>query len=566
MNEQQELIGGVPGAAEATVSEQPKFDIDGDLSIPDVKDGDYQNDENDDDDDMEENEGEETIRKKQSVTPKIKSEEIGDPNDKEDEDQEGKDEDVKEEDVNGDRDDEPYIPQSHTIVIPSYAAWFDFKKVHPIEKESLPEFFTGVNPSKTPALYIKYRNFLINAYRLNPNDYLTVTAARRSLVGDVGTIMRLHRLLSRWGLINYQVDAEIKPKPVEPPYTGDYQVSYDAPRGLFPYESFKPPLEPEKLETLKDNLNVKRAGRDDDDIKEEESDIKKPRIVDSINDGWSKEDLKKLLEGLSKYKSDWDAIASHVGTHTVEQCIIRFLKLPIEDKYLGDSKTTLGPLKYAPYLPFSQADNPVLSTIAFLVSLVDADVVRAATERAIRIIDERDLDQETSKEQEEKSPENTLEEGTKVALATTGARAHVFKTNEEIEMNKLTNAIVNTQLNKLELKMSRLEAVEKQLDAEKRILQRQQEDLFLDRLSFAKVSQTAMTKLHKATELQGDALKGVLTEVMELLSKPPRTAISSFDLSNSDASVSETKDEEFDEDSVKPISIETPQIYRYWSG
>jgi hypothetical protein len=69
----------------------------------------------------------------------------------------------------------------------------------------LPEFFSGKNRSKTPQIYKDYRDFMINTYRLNPSEYLTVTACRRNLAGDVGAIMRVHAFLEQWGLINYQV-------------------------------------------------------------------------------------------------------------------------------------------------------------------------------------------------------------------------------------------------------------------------------------------------------------------------------------------------------------------------
>jgi len=90
-------------------------------------------------------------------------------------------------------------------VIPSYSAWFNLSTIHPLERKSLPEFFSGKNRSKTPQIYKDYRDFMINTYRLNPSEYLTVTACRRNLAGDVGAIMRVHAFLEQWGLINYQV-------------------------------------------------------------------------------------------------------------------------------------------------------------------------------------------------------------------------------------------------------------------------------------------------------------------------------------------------------------------------
>ena len=97
------------------------------------------------------------------------------------------------------------IAQTHAIILPSYSTWFDMHALHNIEQRALPEFFNSRNRSKTPATYKDYRDFMINTYRLNPSEYLTVTACRRNLAGDVCAIMRVHAFLEQWGLINYQV-------------------------------------------------------------------------------------------------------------------------------------------------------------------------------------------------------------------------------------------------------------------------------------------------------------------------------------------------------------------------
>lgn len=55
--------------------------------------------------------------------------------------------------------------QTHHIIVPSYAAWFDYNAIHAIEKRGLPEFFNGKNKSKTPEIYLAYRNFMIDTYR-----------------------------------------------------------------------------------------------------------------------------------------------------------------------------------------------------------------------------------------------------------------------------------------------------------------------------------------------------------------------------------------------------------------
>ncbi len=103
------------------------------------------------------------------------------------------------------------IEQRHAVVLPSYSRWFDMDLVHDVERKALPEFFNSRNRSKTEAVYKDYRDFMINTYRLNPSEYLTVTACRRNLAGDVCAIMRVHAFLEQWGLINYQVIGPLPP-------------------------------------------------------------------------------------------------------------------------------------------------------------------------------------------------------------------------------------------------------------------------------------------------------------------------------------------------------------------
>jgi hypothetical protein len=99
-----------------------------------------------------------------------------------------------------------FLPiQQHEVIIPSYSAWFDISTIHSIETRGLPEFFNNQNKSKTPTVYKEYRDFMINTYRLNPLEYLTITACRRNMAGDVCAIIRVHAFLEQWGLINYQV-------------------------------------------------------------------------------------------------------------------------------------------------------------------------------------------------------------------------------------------------------------------------------------------------------------------------------------------------------------------------
>ena len=104
------------------------------------------------------------------------------------------------------------IAQTMAIIQPSYSTWFDMNTIHPIEKKALPEWFNSRNRSKTWQTYKDSRDFMINTYRLNPSEYLTFTACRRNLCGDVCAILRVHQFLEQWGLINYQVSNIQLPK------------------------------------------------------------------------------------------------------------------------------------------------------------------------------------------------------------------------------------------------------------------------------------------------------------------------------------------------------------------
>ncbi|SMN19428.1 hypothetical protein, no similarity [Maudiozyma saulgeensis] len=783
------------------------------------------------------------------------------------------------------------IPQTHEIVIPSYSTWFNLRKIHQIEKKSLPEFFTNRIASKTPEIYIKYRNFMVNSYRLNPNEYFSVTAARRNLSGDAASIFRIHKFLMKWGLINYQVSAKQLPKTVEPPYTNEFSTKHDAPRGIFPFESYKPSVQLPDMAKLKKMMDVederstlykylsqekkrtfseleKNEMQESESINNNETKpatsstiplnetrpIKRPNILDNVSVStekvkWEREDLKKLLFGIQTYGSDWYKVAKHVGNKTPEQCVLRFLQLPIEDKFLyqdlnklpgnhtekGQSSVVsvddLGPLKFAPHLPFSKSENPVLSTIAFLVGLVDPQIVQQMTNRAIRsmeddekenigeednklndkmevynddkvekadetenvdtqiaikehpetqtaetpakiedestktnaeplsenreeikpdtvkedkvepsseegesgakntgltvpsaipedvemidsttqqqnsregssdntdalfgddnsdedmmadeykedetknidttdvvgpsesVIESETLKDNTSldvtgqnkeehlenKEEAGTSPEdivttkvdtntnsndatenqtekigeknepevvldtlvemrsstmpviekeeppketeaeenNDVKEGSEIAISSLGVRSHVFANNEERQMNKLANQMIQIQLEKLETKLKIFDKLERSLEFDKKKLERKQEEFLVQRLTFAKSSNLLVKKFDKALNLLNDnhaesststknvdestikSLTSSVSEMKQLLSRPLYLSFGSKVEGPKMSTTEETDTTEDLENGMKPISIENPQVYRYWSA
>ncbi|XP_053823391.1 SWI/SNF complex subunit SMARCC2 isoform X5 [Vidua chalybeata] len=367
--------------------------------------------------------------KKDSESAPVKGGTMTDLDEQEDESMEtaGKDEEENgtgskgEQAKNPDLHEDNVTEQTHHIIIPSYAAWFDYNSVHAIERRALPEFFNGKNKSKTPEIYLAYRNFMIDTYRLNPQEYLTSTACRRNLAGDVCAIMRVHAFLEQWGLINYQVDAESRPTPMGPPPTSHFHVLADTPSGLVPLQPKTPQgrqsdgdaktgrksKEMEELvsETVKGKPELQQPTSASQQMlnfpdkgKEKPADMQnfglrtdmytkknvpsKSKAAASATREWTEQETLLLLEALEMYKDDWNKVSEHVGSRTQDECILHFLRLPIEDPYLEDSEASLGPLAYQP-IPFSQSGNPVMSTVAFLASVVDPRVASAAAKSAL---------------------------------------------------------------------------------------------------------------------------------------------------------------------------------------
>ncbi|KAJ1982582.1 SWI/SNF and RSC complex subunit Ssr2 [Dimargaris xerosporica] len=511
--------------------------------------------------------------------------------------------------------------QTYEVVIPSYSAWFAMDKIHQNEVRTLPEFFNGRNRSKTPAIYKDYRDFMINTYRLNPTEYLTFTACRRNLTGDVCAIMRVHAFLEQWGLINYQVDPDTRPSIVGPPFTGHFKITADTPRGLQPFlpnvsvtsaanqrasttpapkgalnmalrkhmyedataNGIKPsPSQATStpasaptaryycftcgVECTKQRYHCAKVKRMDlcppcylegrfpstlfsgDFVKLESSSLKQTQ-----GDPWTDEETLLLLEGIEMYDNDWFRIADHVGTRTREQCIAQFLQLPIEDPYLESSMAQLGPLQYQQNIPFSQANNPVMSVVAFLAANVNPGVAAAAAQSALKELaasagkaktkakasdsastkadgasatssepkadkpttingstemkvdttnteapqtvpeaDTKDGDEPTSADDQASLDHSSVTRAAMAALGAAAAKAHTLATYEERQIQSLVQQAVETQLKKLELKMREFEELEAYVQSQQQELERERLKLVQERLQLRKAASAAL--------------------------------------------------------------------------
>lgn len=521
--------------------------------------------------------------------------------------------------------------QLYRVVIPSYATWFDRATIHEIEKRSLPEFFSGKSRGKRPEIYREFRDFMIDTYRLNPSEYLTVTACRRNLAGDVASIMRVHAFLEQWGLINYQVDAESRPSLLGPQFTGHFQVAVDTPRGLQPFvptegarsdgnsESRELAATTAQVEAANDAEQYKKAAEKypttlalrrnvydttadamalvDESTKKFASlgtrsyncytcgeDVSKVRYHNlhskqsisalALKSGlfpantsaadyvrieqeqmghanWTDQETLLLLEGVEMYEDDWDAVAYHVGTRTKAQCVTKFLQMPIEDPYIVSNGSSGS----------SGNANGVSSARAAAERIAEADSTTnaaapapapapaAAVERILRGLSLVEQKASTNGDSH-------------AALA---AKAEQLSADEKSTQHGLVSALVEAEIRKIELKLRRFHDMEAVLEAQRRDLEAGRQQLYLDRLAVQAHAASVHRKLQEAAALgPGPDSVAAADEAVALARQNPQlTAVAGETETYKGTAAAGPKAAKA---ALKPVSVDTPQTYKFWAA
>lgn len=260
---------------------------------------------------------------------------------------------------------------------------------------------------------------------------------------------------------------------------------------------------------------------------------------------WSEGEALLLLEGLERFGDDWNKVAEHVGSKSKEQCVLQFLKMPIEDSFLGDQfgkwdpdhATTNdvdviqegeadGEVKFAsPDLPFADASNPVMGQVAFLASCVSPEVASAAAQAALTAL-LKESGESVSEGTESKSdqakallrsPEKdhpgtgagvtlageramvdaksklaslstkeldsmAVEAAASVGLAAAVVRGRQLGDAETREMERCFAAAVETKMKMVDLKMHEFERLEQYLQRERDRLEKQRMTLYAARI------------------------------------------------------------------------------------
>ncbi|KAI3873537.1 hypothetical protein MKX03_009447, partial [Papaver bracteatum] len=350
------------------------------------------------------------------------------------------------------------------LVVPMHADWFSPNTVHRLERQVVPFFFSGKSGDHTPEKYMECRNRVVAKYMENPETRLWTGDCQNLVDGvDVHDLNRIVRFLDHWGIINYSAPAPNRDPRIGGPFlreesNGEIHIPSSALRSIYSLIHFDKPksrirstdicpmlsygggdevadLEQRIRERLTENHchycsqplpRVYYQSQKEGDILLCSDCFHEGRFVvghssidfmkvdsakalcDLDGDSWTDQETLLLLEAVEVYHDNWNDIAEHVGTKSKAQCILHFVRLPMEDVVLenidvpsklepnledggtpyprsnGDSaRLCLQDPDSESRLPFANSRNPVMALVAFLASAVGPRVAAACAHASL---------------------------------------------------------------------------------------------------------------------------------------------------------------------------------------
>ncbi|KAJ1278324.1 hypothetical protein BS78_04G071800 [Paspalum vaginatum] len=408
---------------------------------------------------------------------------------------------------------------SYIITVPSYSAWFSFDSIHDTERRLLPEFFEGevaaASGSRGPHAYKYYRDTLIQRFRARPGRRLTLTEARRGLVGDIGSVRRVFDFLEEWGLINYGAlpsgSKQAKDKREEAAPQLPLPSGATAPRKLCTGCRTVCGLAYFACEKAADiSLCARCFVRNNYRPGLTAADFKRIEITEDAKSDWTDKETLHLLEAVLHYGEDWKKVSEHVGSRSEKDCIARFIRLPFGEQFMGPKENRMGfenddgitdepgadAAKRLRLTPLADASNPIMAQVAFLSAIVGSDVASATAQAAISAqsradLNDSEIDTSISRTREEESSHtNGLSVNDLLKEASANARAQLEKERSSIEQS-LSN-IVDVQMKEIQDKIFSFEQKEMLMEEERQQLHCLREILFTDQLA-------VMQHQHKTT-------------------------------------------------------------------
>jgi SWI/SNF related-matrix-associated actin-dependent regulator of chromatin subfamily C len=200
---------------------------------------------------------------------------------------------------------------------------------------------------------------------------------------------------------------------------------------------------------------------------------------------WSDKEILSLLDAVEAQKEsyDWDDVSLKVGRPR-DQCILQFLKLPTVE--CAEALPADLPIAF----PFANLENPVMSTVAFLASMVHPKVAAAAASAAMAELSKLKTDDEvdpTAMDVDKELSGKALQHIAATVVGTSSALAKSLGDEESNRTDRLRELLVELQLQKVKAKLNLFEELEKSLEADKKDVEQQRLQLFIDRFNLRKM-------------------------------------------------------------------------------
>ncbi|KAG2535628.1 SWI/SNF complex subunit SWI3D-like isoform X3 [Panicum virgatum] len=274
-------------------------------------------------------------------------------------------------------------------VVPTFAGWFSWKEIHPVEKQTLPSFFNGKSEKRTPEIYLAIRNSIMMKFHANPQLQLESKDLAELSFGEIDARQEVLEFLDHWGLINFHPfppAGQEESKPEESQDNSHDEEKASLIEKLFKFEPVQsymmplpkkedvgapPPLpslfhDPVLLEDVvvaaepsveyhcnscSVDCSRKRyhcrtqadfdlccdcysEGKFDPGMAKTDFILMDSSEVSGASGtSWTDEETLLLLEGLEIFGGKWAEIAEHVATKTKTQCMLHFLQMQIEDRF-----------------------------------------------------------------------------------------------------------------------------------------------------------------------------------------------------------------------------------------
>eukprot|EP00978_Attheya_sp_CCMP212_P005022 scaffold11079_cov60-Attheya_sp.AAC.2 len=355
---------------------------------------------------------------------------------------------------------DPVAAEQSTIATPS---WYSPKEASDFEQRMFPEWFDGSAAHRTPASLVQTRESILDMAKHSHNRYVTATAIRRSIAGDFGSLLRLHKFLTTFGFINGSAIGESAPAdPGIRAGTSSASAASATENSVATGTILPYPWTDADRQTL---------------------------VVTVVEHANKKQKLdQNEKETPSPQEIDWEVVAATVGSGvTPTDCQREFLAIPMEDEVAAPAASTNAATGAAMGRSITPDNSTVGAGESPMVNKQGSSFDgKLRKEIKAELMDEllegaRPDAMEAAIGAAFQVTQNAAEAQKAALVGTLASHAMDRAQTEEATVDRLLMELLDQRMEKLEHRVSLLEDVEGMLEAERVALEIERRDLYTAR-------------------------------------------------------------------------------------